>query len=94
MRDVFGILLILMDSVVSNLCTLASSRLSRSSDLTQGRKGERDTKLRDTPAFFQIREETTVSDHRKHQNYEFSTIAVPVVVVVIGLLLLMRRRKE
>jgi len=42
-----------MDSVVSNLCALASSRLSRSSDLTQGRKVERDAKLREMrPRFF------------------------------------------
>ncbi len=42
-----------MDSVVSNLCALASSRLSRSSDLTQGRKGERDAKMGEMrPRFF------------------------------------------
>jgi hypothetical protein len=39
---------------------LAPSRLSRSSDITQGRKDERET-----PAFFHIREEATDGDHRK-----------------------------
>ncbi len=62
-----------------------SLRLSRSSDITQGRKVAETRKLKwMRPRFFHVRERATNGDHRKQHNQKLSDTKKVVAVSVAG----------